>query len=374
MVVAGKHSPELVPIPGRVSVRQGQGAAQHVISVCGAAGGIVHGTPRGGHILPVAAGLAVLPAGQAGLLVRRGNGNKKCLSGLVGDFVLHRLCGKAAQIQRGGFVIVPKPLGYIGADCAVLGNFAAVRAVNPGCKHACLCVGVIDTRQVADYILAVAVDGAAVNLAALHICGAVTAQDFDHIPGIAGLGAEQVIQVTQHAGHTGGAGHVGVKYVGGALGRVGAQVPAGGAVCAGVGQQRRALAVQGYLVHVTVPVAGKPGNGGPVLRQGDILGQHIAAVQRVPVAAAAAQGICYGIKVCAGNTPHKVHGFLTGLVGRTDLTLLALADIHNRVDEHSTFLRGCCVSRQVSDLVHKVVAVTRKIKVVGACLVVDRPV
>ena len=146
VVVAGKHSPKFIPVPGRVSVRQGQGAAQHVISVCGAAGGVVHGAPDGGQVLPVAAGLAVLPAGQAGLLVRCGGRNKKCLGGLVSNFVLHRLCGKAAQIQRGGLVIAPKPLGYIGADCAVLGNLAAVRAVNPGRKHACLCVGVINTR------------------------------------------------------------------------------------------------------------------------------------------------------------------------------------------------------------------------------------
>ena len=373
-MVTGKHSPELVPVPGRVSVRQGQGAAQHVISVCGAAGSVVHSAPGGGQVLPVAAGLAVLPAGQAGLLVRCSGGNKKCLGGLVSDLILHRLCGKAAQIQRGGFVIVPKPLGYIGADCAVLGNFAAVRAVDPGCQHAGLGVGIIDARQAADDVLAVAVHGAAVDLAALHISRIVAAQDFDHIPGIAGIGAEQVVQVAQHAGYTGGAGHVGIEYVGGSLGRVGAQVPAGGTVCAGVGQQRCALAVQGHLVHVTVPVAGKPCNGGPVLRQGDILGQHIAAVQRVPVAAAAAQSICHSLEVCTVDTLHKMDGFLTGLVGCTDLTLLALADIHNRVDEHSTFLRGCCVSRQVSDLVHKVVAITRKIKVVGACLVVDRPV
>ena len=220
-------------------------------------------------------------------------------------------------MQRDRFGAFPESSGNLNDDRAVVGDLFACRIVH---AHFQVAVGaVIYTGQVRDHILVIGVDGAGVLLAALHVLGIVTAQHFDRITGVRGAGAEQVVQIAHHAGHAGGAVHVFVEDGFNTLALIGAQVP-----IAAAGVKHAGSSIQFHLVHIRVPVAGKVLDGCPIGGQGDVLDQHIAAIQRIPVTAAVLECGQHFICVGAADAPDKVGILLSTLIGGTYLALFAL--------------------------------------------------
>ena len=205
-------------------------------------------------------------------------------------------------------------------------------------------------------------------LAALHVLGVVTAQHLDRITGVRGAGAEQVVQIAHHAGHAGGAVHVFVEDGFNTLALIGAQVP-----IAAAGVKHAGGSIQIDLVHIRVPVAGKVFDGCPIGGQGDVLDQHIAAVQRIPVTAAVLECGQHFVRVGAADAPDKVRVLLSTLIGGTYLALFTLRDIHNAVRKQSGLARSCRVRRKMPNLIHQKVADAAQIEVVGAGFTTDRP-
>ena len=214
-------------------------------------------------------------------------------------------------------------------------------------------------RQVRDNVLAIAVYNTV-------IVNAIRAMNNNLVTGIIGhaiRGREQCIQVTNNTGNTGDANIrliVQLQNRQRTFGHIRTQVPAvvlaAGihTVCshACVIKHRLVVACELDLINVCVPVTGEVLDGLPAFRQSQVIGQLIAAIQRIPESTASLQ--CGQDLLCVdrGNTNHEMNIFLAILLCCTNLALFTLRDVHDSVGEQSRFISSSFIIGQMTNLVH----------------------
>ena len=118
---------------------------------------------------------------------------------------------------------------------------------------------------------------------------------------------------------------------------------------------------------IGVKVASEPVNRLPIVRQGDVLRQHIAVVDGVgkPVFILVIEFLQF---LGAADAVHKMDLPVAALLGLAHLALLPLGQVHNGVRQKITFVQLCQVDvlALVADLAHAEVAVGGEVKIVGS--------
>ena len=180
------------------------------------------------------------------------------------------------------------------------------------------------------------------NVFPLVVCDAfvvfpVCAVYHDAPSGIVGVAvAKQVFEVTDHAGNAGCA-----RSIGGdrrrALLFVLTQIPRCG-VCAFLLEQRLLVGSQGHVMPVGVKVATKFMDRLPIVRQGNVLRQHIAVVDGMgePVFILVVELLQL---LGAADAVYKMDILIAALFGLAHLALLPLGQIHNGVCQQIAFVQ-----------------------------------
>ena len=249
--------------------------------------------------------------------------------------VVNRVCGGFEEFQRMGLAVIPEMIRNIHDNHTVLDHAMTTRVDDLSTLHA-------GTGYIGDNILAITVDNAVV-------VSAIGRMDDNAVAGVIRntVIREQSIQIADNTGNASDTdiGLV-VEFQNGqsADGLIAAEVPAVVAACsehavsvAGVIEQRLAVAGKVHMVSIGVPVTGEVLDGLPAFRQSQVVNNLIAAVQRIPERTASLQSRQNLHVVDRTHADNEVAVFLTVLVCCTNLTLLALRDVHDSVGKQSRF-------------------------------------
>ena len=249
--------------------------------------------------------------------------------------VVNRVCGGFEEFQRVSLAVVPEMIRNIHDNHTVLDHAMSTGVDDLSTLHA-------GTGDIGDNILAITIDNAVV-------VSAIGRMDNHAVAGVIRntVIREQSIQIADNTGNTGDTdiGLV-VEFQNGqsADGLIAAEVPAVVAACsehavsvAGVIEQRLAVAGKVHMVSIGVPVTGEVLDGLPAFRQSQVVNNLIAAVQRIPERTASLQSRQNLHVVDRTHADNEVAVFLTVLVCCTNLTLLALRDVHDSVGKQSRF-------------------------------------
>ena len=369
------HGTELISVPLRLHLSQSQ-FSDHSVQVHVAAflGGVVgfrinRHVPIGRDSFPCGRRiLAILPAHRFKLTAGNGRRFKNTLSTFVSRIVVCRERLEVAEVQRRCLTVRPIRSGDIHQNITVFSNFTVVPVVYTSKQYA-LSGTLVDTGQVGNNIFVVTVDLTAVFSIPGKIPGIIFTQNLNRISGIIDIVlSKQNIQVAQYTGNTCRSGDgVGVfqdRNLAG--GSVVTEVPTVFVLGLRIVKQRFAVAGKVHMIRVRVPVTGEVLDGLPAFGKGQVINHLIAAVQRIPEAAAVLQSRENLLVVYTAYTDNEVRIFLPILVCSTNFALFTLRNVHYSVGKNGCFTVSSFIGRQVTNLVHQEVAGTGQIEVACA--------